>query len=394
MKRKIIVVFCALLVVSIIADISDSGIITDGFIDRDVLGGEEKEVDLNLEIGDYGKEYEYFLNVLPTLPKEEEAREYFQDAIAEIDKDFEQIEDSLMLRDKYADGLVGAEWSFQPFGIINENGDIYFDKVEKEGSIIQAQVELSCGTYIEIYTFSFALKPPSLSKEERIFQEIKTKIEKQMQLEGSQKIQLPTEVEGEEIRWFEEREYLTPQVLILELLAFVLIQIASKRKVEEEEKKRLLEMEKDYPDIVNQLSLLLGVGMTTRQAWARIASQYEYKRKEGLQTKRTVYEAILQMNRRLKDGESERLVYKRFMEEIPLASYRKLVRLLLGNLEKGTSGIALRLEEESRLAFEQKILQTKKLGEEASTKMLLPLMLMLMLVMGVVILPALLKFKL
>jgi hypothetical protein len=52
------------------------------------------------------------------------------------------------------------------------------------------------------------------------------------------------------------------------------------------------------------------------------------------------------------------------------------------------------LQEESRQAFEQRILQAKKKGEEASTKMLLPLMLMLMMVMGIIILPALIEFKL
>ena len=69
------------------------------------------------------------------------------------------------------------------------------------------------------------------------------------------------------------------------------------------------------------------------------------------------------------------------------------MRILLGSLEKGTKGVGIRLEEESRSAFEQRILQAKKIGEEASTKMMLPLMLMMLIVMGIVMLPALIQFQ-
>ena len=53
----------------------------------------------------------------------------------------------------------------------------------------------------------------------------------------------------------------------------------------------------------------------------------------------------------------------------------------------------LQLQEESRMAFEQRILVAKRRGEEASTKMLVPLMLMLMLVMAIVMVPALMEFQ-
>lgn len=109
--------------------------------------------------------------------------------------------------------------------------------------------------------------------------------------------------------------------------------------------------------------------------------------------KRLVYEAILRMNGRFLEGMSERIVYQQFREEIPAPCYHKLMRILLSALEKGTQGVAILLEEESRLAFEQKILFAKKRGEEASTKMLGPLMFMLVIVMGIVIFPAMIGLQ-
>ena len=51
------------------------------------------------------------------------------------------------------------------------------------------------------------------------------------------------------------------------------------------------------------------------------------------------------------------------------------------------------LEKESDDAFKERKLLAKKLGEEASTKMLVPLMLMMIVVMAIIIAPAVLSFK-
>lgn len=104
-------------------------------------------------------------------------------------------------------------------------------------------------------------------------------------------------------------------------------------------------------------------------------------------------EHVVAMNRRMTEGENERIAYQRFADEVGLVCYHRLIRLLLGNLEKGSSGIAQSLEQEGRLAYEQRIHQAKKLGEEASTRMLIPLMCMMLVVMAIVMLPALLSFS-
>lgn len=392
-QSKIIVAFVLLLFLAIVADVMKGGALKDGYIDREEIGGEEKELQLQVDMEEVLEEYEYLLEVEPTAPTKDEAETYFEKAIAIIEKDFENVEEEVPLKKEYIESIVKADWSFQPFGIIDSEGKVYKEKLEKEESVIQAQVELTCGAYEKIYMFSFLLKLPEASEEEQILEKIESWIGQQMEMEGTDKIQLPTEIDGKSLVWSEKREYITPKVLLLEGLALILLWVASKRKHLEDERKKLLEMERDYPDLVNQLALLLGAGMTTRQAWNRLANQYSFKRKSGMIEKRTVYESILRMNRRFAEGESERSIYLQFSEEIPASCYHKLMRILLGNLEKGTVGIGIRLEEESRLAFEQRIVQAKKRGEEASTKMLVPLMLMMMLVMGMIMLPALIEFQ-
>ena len=158
----------------------------------------------------------------------------------------------------------------------------------------------------------------------------------------------------------------------------------------QEERRRQLEIR--YSDVVSQFAMLLETGMTMRQAWQNIARQYQEKKKKGITDTVLVYEMIVRMARKLSEGEKERVVYESFIKEINIPCYRRLMRTLIGNLEKGMAGISVYLEEEERRAYSERILQAKKLGEEASTKMLAPLMIMMILVMGIVLIPALIGF--
>jgi hypothetical protein len=139
--------------------------------------------------------------------------------------------------------------------------------------------------------------------------------------------------------------------------------------------------------------ILLEAGMTTRQAWHRIAYQYKEKQKKNLVEASEVYESIVQMDRLLCEGEKESTVYEGFATQMNSMHYRRLVRLLVNNLEKGSRDICNQLNMESKQAYEQRILLAKKLGEEASTKMLIPMMLMMVLVMVIVMAPALMGFS-
>lgn len=391
MKKKVLAAFILLLLVAFIADVSQEKAIKNGVIERDDVGGDKKELSLILDMDGIWEGEAYSVEVLPANPTKEEAEDYFKKAIATIEEDFQEIGETVPLQSTY--DVVKADWLFEPYGIIDSEGNIRQEKLDENGTTINAQVELTCGEYERVYSFAFIIKPRALSQEEVSKQQLENWINQQMSLEGTTELQLPTRINGQKVTWSEVREYRTPQVFLLELVALVLLWMVSNRKKTQDEQKRIQKMERDYPEVVNQLSLLLGAGMTTRQAWSKLIAQYHFKRKAGMIEEKEVYEAIARMNRRFSEGESERAVYQQFSQEIPALCFHKLMRILLGNLEKGTQGICSRLEEEGRVAYEQRIQQAKKLGEEASTKMLLPLMLMMVIVMGIVMLPALIEFQ-
>ena len=284
------------------------------------------------------------------------------------------------------------DWSYTPSGYIDSDGKVIQENVPKEGILIVVQANLSCGNYEQVYTFPIQLEKAVLTEKEAFLTELASFFDRQMQQEGTTKVTLPDEINGVTLSWKEKRESVSIQVLGLAVLAMVFICYLGKKEEKDQEETRRKQMEYQYSEVVSQLAMLLEAGMTMRQAWQCIAKQYQEKRNKGIMGESLVYEAIVRMGRRISEGEKERLVYEAFIEETNVSCYRRLMRTLIGNMEKGMNGVCDYLEEEERRAYTERILLAKKLGEEASTKMLIPLMLMMMLVMGVVLAPAMIGF--
>ena len=90
----------------------------------------------------------------------------------------------------------------------------------------------------------------------------------------------------------------------------------------------------------------------------------------------------------MKSGIAEAESYERFARRCGLTVYMKFGALLSQNLKKGTKGLADIFRMEAVQAMEDRKSRAKRLGEEAGTKLLVPMFLMLAVVMAVIIIPA------
>ena len=105
-----------------------------------------------------------------------------------------------------------------------------------------------------------------------------------------------------------------------------------------------------------------------------------------------MYEELLKTTRQLQAGQSEVKAYEAFGLRCQGQEYTRLCTLLSQNLRKGNGEILKLLQEESSKAFNDRMDTVRKLGEEAGTKLLLPMILMLLIVMVVIMIPAYLTF--
>ena len=201
-------------------------------------------------------------------------------------------------------------------------------------------------------------------------------------------MQLPQEIGGRTVRYREkeDRSWLMFPVLGLLAAAVLYLRIGSIER--EERKKREDELLLDYAELVSKLMVYIGAGLTIRNAFMEIGAHYDALVESGAVRDRFLYEEIRIMRRQFERNMPESDIYREFRNRIDLKPYTKLMSLLEQNRRNGGSTLRMMLEMEMTDAFEQRKTTARRLGEEAGTKLLLPLFLQLMIVMVIVIVPA------
>ncbi len=202
----------------------------------------------------------------------------------------------------------------------------------------------------------------------------------------AEQYRLPTEVDGIEIVWREEKKSSLLVLLLLVLAAVAAVWWGKDNDLEKQVKERDAQMTEDYPEVISKLSLYIGAGMTVRLAWKKLAQ--EYLRKGEAPKKRYVYEEMVLALREMESGVSELQAYRHFAKRCRLQKYVKLVSLLEQNVKLGAKGFLESLRKETEDALEERRSRAKTLGEEAGTRLLVPMILMLAIVMVVIIVPA------
>ena len=398
---------CAILVLSaflgLLAEGTEEG--NDIWINKEELrrrenGEGDYAVEFELEIPGVLKEESYEITVSEQQLSAEEEEAYLTAAKTEIEqtflgdnKSYENVWTTVNLRDTYQGGKVTAEWSFDNYRIVNETGEVVAQELPEDGELVCATVSLVCENLEEEYLFCFRVMPPQLTENERILEKLNKELINQNEEEAKNSLKIPQKIEEYALIWKQKKNYTALKILALGvLIAFCYPQIEESRR-QEARKKREKELIMQYPDMVSKLTLLLGAGMTLFGAWKRIATNYEKKRKNNTIFKQSVYEEMLLTCREIESGMGEARAYERFGERCGLRQYRKFSSLLSQNLKKGTRGLSALLEEEAENAFEERKSQARKYGEEAGTKLLLPMMLMFGIVVVIIIVPAVISFQ-
>ena len=116
------------------------------------------------------------------------------------------------------------------------------------------------------------------------------------------------------------------------------------------------------------------------------------KIKHNNQKKKAAYEEIAVACNEMESGISEYEAYRRFGERCDQVKYKTFSTLLIQNLQKGSCCLADLLEKESMEAWDERKRKARVMGEAAATKLLLPMVMMLLVVMAIVMIPALLSF--
>ena len=200
---------------------------------------------------------------------------------------------------------------------------------------------------------------------------------------------LPDTWDGQTLQWQKPGENTGTLLAALALFAAVVLMLKKVREQQEELAKRSEQLLMDYPSLIMKFTLLIQAGMTVRRAFQKISSDYL---RSCPKTGRYAYEAVTTACHEMESGVAELEAYRRFGERCGQMKYKTFSTILIQNLQKGGHRMADLLEKEALEAWDERKRKARVMGETAATKLLVPMIMMLAVVMAIIMIPAFLSF--
>ncbi len=380
---------------------SSRQMVQDGKLQRNEVGGSTKSQELQLDAEGILEDYSYLVEVQAQRMQGEALEQLFDDAVKEAENVFlgenlslDCINRDVVLPKKLQDGQIRAKWEFDSKNAINADGELK-DQIAEDGELVMVSLTMHYDEQAREHTFGCYVYPKKQKPVEQLFADLKEYFEQeQEESKNSEYLRLPAQLSGRQLKWSQKEDHTYQIILMLGFAAAAAVYIQEAMREQRKEQARKEQLLKQYPDMVSKISLLLGAGMTLSSAWERIVLNYQHRLEQKHGETQEVYEQMMVAYREMQDGIGELKVYERFGDRCGTPQYRKFSMLVVQNLRKGSSGLRQSLEKEVSDAFALRKNLAKKAGEEAGTKILIPMMLMLCIVMVIILVPAFLTFQL
>lgn len=388
MSKKKILIFIVIItaIVAVIRTVSAQNRVKQ--LKREGYGGGDREYSLIMEKD--GRDCEVNITVNPKTPYEAELNKLFEDIYEKIltkivggNNSLSEVTGNLDFTYNTESGVT-IQYFLDDYSVINSFGEVN-NKSLQSPEAVNISVELQYGDKYKTYKIPVVVLPGQITEEEQINTELSNRINGENT--NSDYAELPEEIDGKKVKFYEKKKKILPYFFAMFLIIAFLIyyyKIYNPKLTKEKRDKLLIT---DYPEIVSKLSLLMGAGMSTYNALIKITEDYKKTGKP-----KPAYEELSVCLNRISAGIPETDAYVEFGQRCGVMCYIKLGNLLAQNISKGTDNIFRLLKEETEKAFEDRKALAKKLGEEAGTKLLLPMTMMLSVVLIIIVIPAFMSF--
>lgn len=361
---------------------------------REEKTGIKKTVEVEARLGEERKTI--LLQVFPQKYSDRELKELCDRMWAELEEkliggnsSLDYVTEDLFFPERVEPYPFVIRWESSERELLTSRGQIG-EQIPKEGKLVQIQAHIKeeGGKFEEERVF-YAELFPSQDKEKfwRRLEQRLTQIEAESRSQSS--YFLPERFEGKEIQFYEKKNSKSRAVFLLAVIASAFLYVHQRQEQNKREKERAADMEREYPKMVSRITMLIGAGMTISAAFRKIAADYERKRQEG---KNPLYEEFLITCREMEAGISERVAYQNMGIRCGLPCVVRFTGLLAQHMKSGAGGLKKALQDETDQALKDRRERARRLGEEAGTKLLFPMILMLILIMLIITIPAFTSF--
>ncbi len=368
-------------------------------LERNDYGRGKKEVELEVRLGE-----EKWQPLLVTMEEVEYSFEEIEESFRKVEEilpemilgeneSVDKIRSDLILPQEVEGYPLYLSWRSSNPNVLGSSGTLYPENLFGESELIQLTVRMGYEEWEREHSFFVRVERAVKKEENPLLWELSENIRKAEEAGREDKtVELPVEWGNNGLKWRYPVDKSIFILLFLFPLILIVIWVEKDKEIHRKAELRKSLLKGQYSEFVTKLILLMEAGMTVKGAFFRIAEDYQKKKLEG-KKEEYLYEELQYVCQRIKNGMAEREAYELLGNRCGLGLYRKLSTLLIQNLQKGAAGMLDTLRQESWKANEERKNQIKRKGEEAGTKLLFPMMLMLGMVMILVIVPASFSFQ-
>ncbi len=345
---------------------------------------------------DAGEQYALDIDAPEQIWPEADVHRFLQTAAGELEAvvlgnnaSFDRVEWNLNLPDELGEAPVQIEWYTDQPDFLDFDG-IILPGVPEKGVEVNLTAELSLQDQTETWQRKITVFPTRETeqiREEILYQS--RELNKNASKEETV-YRLPEEAAGRKLSWSRTEESGGGILSVLALIGGCLSVMAGRERAEKERAAQQEELLKDYPELLSKIQLYLSTGLGMRTIFKRISGEYQARIQNG-SPRRHAYEAVGRAVHQMESGVTELEAYDEFGKMCGIPCYRGLALLLAQNLKKGGAGIMPQLEREVQESFETRKRRARAEGEKTTVRLLLPMAMMLMVVMGLILIPAFLS---
>lgn len=348
-----------------------------------------KNIDFKIDIDgiENGENLNYSGDIEVRKLSENEIDGYLNQALDQVEKTMfregesrDRVLTGVDIPERLPENPVDISFSFSESGIMLDDGSINFDSV-KEKRAITVTLLASYGEKETVKSIDLIVYPRELTEEERITLAVKEKLDSVFESGENEIIELPKEVEGHKLRTYFPKEEITGGIVgfafSVMICLFVVFNEKNKKKVKDREE----ELKNGYTEFVGRFVILLGAGLSISAVWKKL--------EDGFTSNKSLCEEVRLTLWEIGNGKTEREAYENFGKRIGGTQYAKFVSVINQSLKLGSGQLLIRLEAESEAAMFERRTKAKVMGKVADTKLLMPMMLQLVLIMLIIMIPAL-----
>lgn len=381
----------------------DNVSIKDNTINRPPLGEGNVSYDLQAQIEVDGEKSLKDITVLipEANPDKEKAKEILEEVADDLPNYILGDNDNLKVVDKklelitgFANSNIKIVWNIDsPY--LEVNGELNYDNISETGDEEDITATLTYAGETIDKTIGIKVYPKTLTKEEKV-ELIAMAIEEQLSTENllnksDDVVSLPTDIEGQDgqINWILKSSGTNSFVFfIFGLIVVILLMLLKDYEVMKKMDERSSEIRMSFPEFIIKLTLLLNAGMTLSRAWKRISKDYYDEVTKGSIKKNYLYEEMLETLQELTNGVSEVKAYEHFGKRCKIPEMMRFTTVIIQNIKKGNDTLVVALQNQANEAWDVRKNVAKKSGEKASSKLLIPMGIMFIIIIIIVMMPA------